>query len=67
MDQKLILDVMDAVTDRSRTVNGKPMSLADVGYADVGLDDNWRMSAKFWLGKTFTLAINSTRSFSIFS
>ena len=31
--------IMDAMVARSRTVNGVPTSLADLGYADVGLDD----------------------------
>jgi len=34
---------MDAMVDRSRTVNGKPTSLADLGYSDVGLDDAWQL------------------------
>ena len=25
-----------------RNVNGKPTSLCDLGYCDVGLDDNWQ-------------------------
>lgn len=31
---------MAGVVNRSRTVNGVPTSLADLGYKDVGLDDN---------------------------
>ena len=34
--------VMDAMVDRSRSVNGVPTSLADLGYSDVGLDDAWQ-------------------------
>jgi alpha-galactosidase len=30
------------MVDRSRTVNGVPTSLADLGYTDVGLDDYWQ-------------------------
>lgn len=33
---------MDALVDRSRLVNGVPTSLADLGYTDAGLDDNWQ-------------------------
>jgi hypothetical protein len=33
---------MDAMVNRSRTVNGKPTSFADLGYSDVGLDDGWQ-------------------------
>ena len=33
---------MDAIVDRSRVVNGTPMSLHDLGYEFVGLDDGWQ-------------------------
>jgi hypothetical protein len=33
---------MSAIANRSRMVNGVPMSLCDLGYCDVGLDDNWQ-------------------------
>ena len=33
---------IDALADRSRTVGGKPTSLADLGYATVGIDDCWQ-------------------------
>ena len=33
---------MDAMADRSRTVDGKPQSLLDLGYNNCGLDDNWQ-------------------------
>lgn len=33
---------MTAVASRSRSVNGVPTSLADLGYIDVGLDDAWQ-------------------------
>jgi len=42
VNQPLMMSIMDAITDRSRLVNGKPMSLLDVGYDHVGLDDNWQ-------------------------
>ena len=35
-------DVIDAVVDRSRAVNGVPTSLADLGFGDVGVDDGWQ-------------------------
>ena len=38
MDQGLIMDIMTGMTDRSRTVDGVPTSLKDLGYSDVGLD-----------------------------
>ena len=33
---------MDATANRSRFVDGKKMSLADLGYISVGLDDAWQ-------------------------
>ena len=33
--------MMDAMVDRSRTVDGKPTSLLDLGYKHVGLDGGW--------------------------
>lgn len=32
---------MDAMVDRSRSVDGKPTSLLDLGYSHVGLDGGW--------------------------
>jgi len=34
------------LADKSRMVNGRPTSLAELGYTDVGLDDGWCS----WLG-----------------
>ena len=42
VNQSLIQNIMDGVTKRSRSVDGKPTSLCDLGYCDVGLDDNWQ-------------------------
>ena len=36
-----IMKQVDAVADRSRTVNGKKTSLLQLGYEYVGLDDVW--------------------------
>ena len=33
---------IDAISDRSRLVDGKPTSLSDLGYATVGIDDCWQ-------------------------
>ena len=38
---------MKAIADRSRMVNGVPTSLADLGYIDVGLDDNWQACGSY--------------------
>merc|ERR1719235_2648520 len=42
VNQKLITGIMDGMVKRSRMVDGKPTSLCDLGYCDVGLDDNWQ-------------------------
>ena len=36
-----IVRAIHGLTDRSRLVDGVPTSLADLGYADVGIDDGW--------------------------
>jgi alpha-galactosidase len=38
---------MDAMVDTSRTVDGVPTSLCDLGYCDVGLDDNWQACGSY--------------------
>jgi alpha-galactosidase len=38
---------IDALVDRSRLVNGKPTSLADVGYTDAGIDDCWQKCGSY--------------------
>mmetsp|Transcript_16417 Transcript_16417/g.22897 ORF Transcript_16417/g.22897 Transcript_16417/m.22897 type:complete len:444 (-) Transcript_16417:47-1378(-) len=43
VNQKLIMKIMDGMASRKRTVDGKPTSLCDLGYCDVGLDDNWQV------------------------
>lgn len=43
VNQELIESIMDRMVERKRMVNGKPTSLCDLGYCDVGLDDNWQM------------------------
>mmetsp|Transcript_48854 Transcript_48854/g.129481 ORF Transcript_48854/g.129481 Transcript_48854/m.129481 type:complete len:434 (-) Transcript_48854:71-1372(-) len=42
VNQSLIESVMDGMARRSRMVDGVPTSLCDLGYCDVGLDDNWQ-------------------------
>ena len=41
VDQSLIENQMKGMVSLSRKVNGIPTSLKDLGYTDVGLDDNW--------------------------
>ena len=38
----LMTSIMDALVDQSRDVDGKPTSLADLGYTRIGMDDNWQ-------------------------
>lgn len=42
VNQKLIEGIMDGMVSRKRCVDGVPTSLCDLGYCDVGLDDNWQ-------------------------
>merc|ERR1719408_189694 len=42
VNQKLIEGIMDGVASKKRKVDGVPTSLCDLGYCDVGLDDNWQ-------------------------
>ena len=44
VNQTLIEGIMAGVVKRNPryTVDGKPTSLCDLGYCDVGLDDNWQ-------------------------
>lgn len=42
VNQKVIEGIMDGMVSRKRMVDGKPTSLCDLGYCDVGLDDNWQ-------------------------
>lgn len=37
----MMTEMMVAMADRSRTVDGKPTSLLDLGYKHVGLDGGW--------------------------
>jgi len=40
--QSLMESIMDGMVSRKRKVDGQPTSLCDLGYCDVGLDDNWQ-------------------------
>eukprot|EP00929_Paragymnodinium_shiwhaense_P084188 TRINITY_DN44_c0_g1_i4.p1 TRINITY_DN44_c0_g1~~TRINITY_DN44_c0_g1_i4.p1 ORF type:complete len:448 (-),score=88.85 TRINITY_DN44_c0_g1_i4:253-1542(-) len=50
VNQSLIQGIMDGMVSRKRLVDGVPTSLCDLGYCDVGLDDNWQTCHK---GKRF--------------
>jgi len=45
--QELIQGIMLGMTSRARTVDGVPTSLCDLGYCDVGLDDNWQQCGSY--------------------
>ena len=42
IDAVKVQNTIDAITSRSRTIAGKHMSLADIGYQHVGVDDGWQ-------------------------
>lgn len=42
VNQSLIQGIMSGMVSKKRTVDGVPTSLCDLGYCDVGLDDNWQ-------------------------
>merc|ERR1719248_27164 len=42
VNQSLIEGIMDGMVRKDRDVDGVPTSLCDLGYCDVGLDDNWQ-------------------------
>lgn len=39
--------IMDGMVSKNRTVDGVPTSLCDLGYCDVGLDDNWQLCGSY--------------------
>lgn len=47
VNQKLLVDQMNALVDKKRLVNGKLMSLKDLGYTDVGLDGMWQKCGSY--------------------
>ena len=51
VNQQLIEQIMEGMVTRNRTVDGVPTSLCDLGYCDVGLDDNWQECGSHGKGK----------------
>ena len=47
VNQSLIESIMDGMVRKDRTVEGVPTSLCDLGYCDVGLDDNWQQCGQY--------------------
>ena len=43
VNQTLITGIMDGMVKKQTFGGGKPTSLCDLGYCDVGLDDHWQM------------------------
>merc|ERR1719174_3320119 len=41
VDEKKMMNIMRILTDRSRSVDGVPTSLSDLGFTDVGLDSGF--------------------------
>lgn len=42
VNQPLIQSIMDGMVTKTFAVDGVPTSLCDLGFCDVGLDDNWQ-------------------------
>jgi len=47
INQDIIEGNIRALADRSRLINGKLRSLADIGYSDAGIDDGWQKCGHF--------------------
>jgi len=47
ISQDIIEGNMRGLADRSRMINGKHASLADIGYSDAGIDDGWQTCGNF--------------------
>jgi len=50
VNQSLMEGIMEGMR-KKRPVDGVPMSLCDLGYCDVGLDDNWQECGHHGVGK----------------
>jgi len=64
INDKVVRDIVDAITSRARLVDGKATSLADLGYGRVGIDDGWQACGTGWQGsfhaKDGTPLVNSS-------
>lgn len=47
VNQQLMESIMNGMVSRKRTVDGVPTSLCDLGYCNVGLDDNWQLCGSY--------------------
>merc|ERR1719469_1328571 len=50
IDDDVMRTSVDKMTSRARLVDGKPTSLADLGYVHIGIDDNWQACGTGWQG-----------------
>ena len=50
-NQSMIESIMDGMVRKHRKVNGIPMSLCDLGYCDVGIDDGWQACGQYGPGR----------------
>ena len=50
-NQSVIESIMDGMVRKHRKVNGIPMSLCDLGYCDVGIDDGWQACGQYGPGR----------------
>eukprot|EP00928_Gymnodinium_smaydae_P033234 TRINITY_DN23857_c0_g2_i1.p1 TRINITY_DN23857_c0_g2~~TRINITY_DN23857_c0_g2_i1.p1 ORF type:complete len:445 (-),score=86.88 TRINITY_DN23857_c0_g2_i1:117-1451(-) len=53
VNQELIEGIMDGMVSKKREVDGVPTSLCDLGYCDVGLDDNWQKCGSTFLNNHY--------------
>ena len=53
-DQTCLEGIARALVDTSRTVNGSHMSLLQLGYNTVGLDDSWQACGKGYSPLNYT-------------
>eukprot|EP00927_Polykrikos_kofoidii_P061609 TRINITY_DN56443_c0_g1_i1.p1 TRINITY_DN56443_c0_g1~~TRINITY_DN56443_c0_g1_i1.p1 ORF type:complete len:462 (+),score=50.82 TRINITY_DN56443_c0_g1_i1:70-1386(+) len=65
IDDSVIRMAVDMASRRTRLVDGKPTSLADLGFAHVGIDDNWQACGTGYKGSFHledgTPLVNKTR------
>jgi hypothetical protein len=63
VNQDLLQGIMDGMVSKARTVDGVPTSLCDLGYCDVGLDDNWQECGAYG-SENFTYHAENVRTLS---
>ena len=47
ISQEIIEGNIRGLADRSRTIDGRKASLADIGYSDIGIDDGWQKCGSY--------------------